>query len=488
MQLDQLLQIAKPLNHKGNLPFTSTVTGLTVNSRGVTPGCAFVALPSVWEGKAGGEQYINQAITAGAQFIISKESVPQNLSAEKYWVQVENPHEVLSKLAKAFYPKQPQNVVAVTGTNGKSSTVDFIFQLWNQANYKCARMGTIGVQDSQNNQYAGIAGATTPDAIILHQTLQQLAENKIDYLAMESSSHALAQHRMDGVSVQVASFTNLTHDHLDYHKDAANYFQAKARLFTDLLPQTGMAVLNRDDPASTQLRELLKARSVRVITYGTHDADFSYQVDAMHEQGLDVSLSALGKQYQFNFPLIGGFQVSNAICALANAILTGVDEARAVASLSQLKSVPGRLQKVGSQVYVDYAHTPDALATALQALRPHTKGRLLVIFGCGGNRDPFKRPLMGKVASELADIIFVTDDNPRSEDATTIRQEIMRACPQGREIANREEAIMAAINELQPNDILLIAGKGHETGQIVGNQVQPFNDVTVAEQALGNME
>lgn len=484
MKLSRLLEIVQPFDHKGTLNASSLLVGLAINSRDVEMDFVFMALPSARSGQAGGEAYVAQALAKGAKVIISPLPAPQDFPDHLCWLQVESPRVTLSKLAREFYPKQPKTIVAVTGTNGKSSIVDFTFQLWQLAQFDCARMGTIGVEDSFDNHYPGIAGLTTPDALVLHKTLESIANNGIDYLAMESSSHALDQHRMDGAHIQIASFTNLTHDHLDYHKNAETYFKAKARLFTEVLPQTGTAVLNVDDPASAELAKLLKDRHVRVVTYGSKNADIQYCIQSLHVEGQDIELSVFGRTYNFHFPLIGEFQISNAVCALANAILTGADEVQAVVGLAHLKSVPGRLQKVSGQIYVDYAHTPDALATALKALRPHTSGKLIVVFGCGGNRDPFKRPLMGQIAGELADVIYVTDDNPRHEDPRQIRKEVMAACPHAVEFESRQDAIHSAINALTPGDILLIAGKGHETGQIVGDEVQPFNDVNVAQQAL----
>jgi UDP-N-acetylmuramoyl-L-alanyl-D-glutamate--2,6-diaminopimelate ligase len=485
MQLGYLLEKISPLSRKGGLDLSSLLTGLSVHTNDVEPGSVFVALPSVWEGKPGGEQYIQKALDRGAKVIVSVLPAPVDCPDDVCWIRVENAHLTLSQLAHAYYPAQPQKVVAVTGTNGKSSIVDFTFQLWRVAHYNCARMGTIGVQDSKGHEYLGFAGLTTPDAIVVHRTLDALTGRGITHVAMEASSHALAQHRMDSVHLDVAAFTNLTHEHLDYHRDAETYFGAKARLFTELLPESGVGVVNRDDPLSARLEAMLSEKGIRAVTYGSQNADIQFKIQDLHGEGQDLTLSIFGNAHNVRFPLTGHFQVSNAMCALANAMLTGVDENRAVTALEHLKSVPGRLQKVGSQVYVDYAHSPDALATALRALRPHTEGKLIVVFGCGGNRDPYKRPLMGKVASELADLVIITDDNPRHEDPAMIRQQIFDACPKAQVIGSRSEAIQCAINSLKDGDILLIAGKGHETGQIVGTEIQPFNDVSVAEQVLG---
>lgn len=486
MKLNELLDYIQIQNWQSNLPLQTPLVGITIDSRVVKPGDIFVALPSVWPGRVGGEVHIASALKAGASVIITSDKAPDILPNQIAWIQVQNPHQVLSACAKAFYPKQPKHVVAVTGTNGKSSTIDFTFQYWGAAGFSCGKMGTIAVEDNQQNEYPGFKGLTTPDAILLHQNLHLMASNGIEYAAMEASSHALQQYRMDRVDVEVAAFTNLTHEHLDYHKDADDYFKAKARLFSALLLTSGTGILNRDDPMFLPLFEILQQRGVRVITYGRQQADFSYQINVAHEYGQDVRLSIFGKTYETVFPLIGDFQVANAVCAMANAILTGVESDQALTQFSKMQAVLGRLQCVGSSVYVDYAHTPDALATALKALRPHTTGRLLVVFGCGGNRDPTKRPLMGKVASELADVVYITDDNPRHEDPREIRQAILSSCPKGLDFASRTKAIYAAINDMQQGDVVLIAGKGHETGQIFRDNVQPFCDVQVATQILNS--
>ena len=483
MELKTLINLIEPVHCTGS---PNHIASLAMHTSEVRSGDIFVALPSVWQDKPGGEQYINQALTQGASVILSVLPAPEGFPSDRCWLQVQDAHEALSKLAKAFYPLQPKNLMAVTGTNGKTSVADFTFQLWRMAGFPCARMGTIGVKDSFGHDY-GDNGYTMPNATTLHKTVHGLASEGVEYLALEASSHAIVQHRMDNLEVSIAAFTNLTHEHLDYHGDMENYFHAKSLLFSKLLSPTGTAIINRDDPVCGKLEAILAGRGIRTITYGTQKADICANITSKHEDGQDIELSVFGRDYHVQFPLIGHFQVSNAMCALANAIISGADETEAVAHLSQLHSVPGRLQKVGNQVYVDYAHTPDALETALKALRPHTKGRLLVVFGCGGNRDSFKRPVMGKIASDLADVVYITDDNPRLEDPTTIRQQILVACSAGLEFESRQEAIHQAIEDLKSGDILLIAGKGHETGQIIGTDVQPFNDVTIAEQALGIM-
>lgn len=478
MEFATLIDFIRPIKITGDA--ASPLTGVAIHSNQVCSGCVFVALPSVWEGKPGGEQYVSQALEQGAAVIISEQPTPPDFSPHACWVQVENAHEAVSKIASGFYPRMPQHRVAVTGTNGKTSVADFTFQMWKQAHYPCARMGTIGVVDSFGGDY-GSNGYTAPTPIVLHQTLDQLAENGVEYVVLEASSHALAQHRLDQCSFDVAGFTNLTHEHLDYHGDMEAYFQAKSILFSQLLARDGVAVLNKDDPASERLRSMLSQRSV---TFGSQNADITYSIDALHENGQDLTLNIFGQKHQVAFPLIGYFQVSNALCALANAILTGVSQEDALSCMAHLKSVPGRLQKVGEQVYVDYAHTPDALETALKALRPHVRGRLSVVFGCGGNRDPYKRPQMGRIASSLADVVYVTDDNPRHEVASSIRHQILEACPGAMEVGSRFDAIGLAVEDMGAGDILLIAGKGHETGQIIGDEVQPFNDAAVAEQAI----
>lgn len=485
MELRKLLEAIKPIYCHGDLSALVKFKHVTIDSRKVKQGSIFIALPSVWPGKPGGEQFIPQAIKAGAKVIVTELSAPNDVPDHVLWAQVPSPHQAVAYIANSFYPDQPKKIVAVTGTNGKTSVADFTFQLWDAQGLSCGKMGTVTVQDNKGHTYSGFKGFTTPDALTLHENLDAMAKNGIEYLAMEAASHALEQHRMDKVHVDVAAFTNLTHEHLDYHHNMEAYFKAKAKLFENILENTGVAVLNRDVPEYEGLCDVLNKRAARRIVYGTHNADIKYAIVDRTSNGQVVDIYAFGLHKMATIPLIGHFQIENVMCALGCAVATGISLDKALTDLSFLRSVPGRLQQVSSQIYVDYAHSPGALSTVLKALRPHVKGKLHVVFGCGGNRDVSKRPIMGQIAGELADIVYITDDNPRYEDAQAIRKDIQRSCPQAREYADRAQAIEIAIQALKPEDMLLIAGKGHETGQIIGDEVIPFNDVEVARKVLG---
>jgi UDP-N-acetylmuramoyl-L-alanyl-D-glutamate--2,6-diaminopimelate ligase len=325
---------------------------------------------------------------------------------------------------------------------------------------------------------------TTPDAAGLHERLAEITKLGVTHLAMEASSHGLDQYRMDGVNVRIAAFTNLSRDHLDYHKDMAEYLKAKERLFSEILRPKGIAVLNADVPEFEQLSNATGPYGHRIISYGKAGFDIQLLDVKTTPSGQELKLNVEGKNYNVTLPLAGYFQVENALCALGVVLASKVPADKCVPLLEKLSGVPGRLEHMGQGVYVDYAHTPDALQTVLEALRPHTEGELICIFGCGGDRDKGKRPEMGKIANQFADHVIITDDNPRSEDAQTIRNEILAACPNATEIADRKDAITSAITGLKSGDILVIAGKGHETGQIIGNQVLPFDDRTIAKELI----
>jgi UDP-N-acetylmuramoyl-L-alanyl-D-glutamate--2,6-diaminopimelate ligase len=399
-------------------------------------------------------------------------------------------------LAAQFYGRQPETIVAVTGTNGKSSTVHFVRQIWEVLGHRAASLGTLGIEG------AGVKRAgsmTTPDPVTLHAELATLAQEGITHLAMEASSHGLDQYRLDGVRVKAAGFTNLSRDHLDYHKDMEGYRAAKARLFAEILEPGGTAVLNADVPEYEALKHLCEERGVRVIGYGRAAGGSGLHLVSLEPlpNGQAIEVEIEGVTEKFTLPLIGEFQAMNALCALGLVIAEHPDDAayihEAVKALEALKPAPGRLQPVsghpsGAAVYVDYAHTPDALSHALGALRPHTAGRLVCLFGCGGDRDHGKRPLMGDVAVKLADRVIVTDDNPRSEDPASIRREILGGAPGALEIEGRAKAIQVALEGLDAGDVLLIAGKGHERGQIFADRTEPFDDVEEAEKAIGRLK
>ncbi len=397
-----------------------------------------------------------------------------------------HPQRLLALAASRFYAARPGTIAAVTGTNGKTSVAHFTREIWQAEGHKSASLGTLGwIVGAERH-----AGAlTTPDPVALHRMLSDLAASGVDHAAIEASSHGLAQHRLDGLSFAAAAFTNLTRDHLDYHGTLEAYRAAKEQLFTVLLAPDGTAVLNADSPEYGRLSSLVRGRGHKVIAYGvSREADLRLVSRLPRRDGQRVGLSLNRETYEIDLKLIGDFQALNVLAALGLALATGSDLARAVAALPALTTVPGRMQLVGepngAAVFVDYAHTPDALATVLAASRPHAEGRLIVVFGAGGDRDTGKRPLMGQVATEKADLVYVTDDNPRTEIAGAIRQAILAAAPGAIEIGDRREAIGAAIAALQPGDVLVIAGKGHESGQIVGRETLPFDDVVVAREAI----
>ena len=378
-------------------------------------------------------------------------------------------------------------ILAVTGTNGKTSIADFTRQMMSFLGYKAASIGTIGVvSDVMEN----VETLTTPDSVTLHKILTDLANFGVDYVSMEASSVGIEQYRMDGLNIKVAGFTNLTQDHLDYHLTMENYFEAKKQLFSRVLSANGTAVLNADIKEFAELEKICKNRGIKVLSYGINGSDLKIINRVPHAEGQTLKLSVFNEEYQVELPLIGEFQAMNVLCALGMVIaLKGRFDKRMIDYIPHIKGAPGRLDRVGALpngagIYVDYAHTPDALENVLETMRHHTKNKLWVVFGCGGDRDKLKRPIMGKIAKDLADEIVVTDDNPRSEDAAQIRREIMAECPKAYEIGNRIKAIKFAISKLSAGDMLVIAGKGHETGQKIGDKVIPMNDIEEARKQL----
>jgi UDP-N-acetylmuramoyl-L-alanyl-D-glutamate--2,6-diaminopimelate ligase len=379
--------------------------------------------------------------------------------------------------------------VAVTGTNGKTSVASFVRQIWAELGHAAVNLGTTGVEGAWTAPLAH----TTPEPITLHRCLSEAAENGVTHAAMEASSHGLEQRRLDGVHLAAAGFSNFTQDHLDYHETFEAYFAAKMGLFDRVLPQDGTAVINLSDPKGAQVRKIAEARGQSVLTVGLGEADLCLMNQRFDSTGQDLRFSWQGKTFQTRLNLIGGFQAENILLACGLVIAAGDDPERVFETLPHLTTVRGRMQLAatrdnGAAVFVDYAHTPDAVATALKALRPHVMGRLIAIVGAGGDRDATKRPLMGKAAANHADIVFVTDDNPRSEDPASIRAAVMDGAPEATEVGDRAEAILRGIDALQPGDALLIAGKGHETGQIVGDQVLPFDDVEQASISVAALD
>jgi UDP-N-acetylmuramyl-tripeptide synthetase/UDP-N-acetylmuramoyl-tripeptide--D-alanyl-D-alanine ligase len=458
-------------------------SGIASDSRAVQEGYLFAALPGA---RGDGADYMADAVARGATAILGAPSL--RARAERLGVEFladENPRARLAREAARFFGAQPKVVAAVTGTNGKTSVSVFLRQIWEHCGRHAASLGTIGiVRDGRTETLAH----TTPDPIVLHRLLAELARSGTDHLALEASSHGLDQHRLDGVRIVAAAFTNITRDHLDYHGDFESYLRAKLRLFAELLSEDGSAVVNADADHAYAFMGAARARGVRSWSVGARGETIRLLASEPHAGGQTLRVAFAGRERSVALPLAGAFQASNALVAAALAIACGEDAERVFEALGVLKGAAGRLERVaetqsGAPIYVDYAHTPDALETVLAALRPHVDGRLSVVFGCGGDRDRGKRPLMGDIAARLADRVIVTDDNPRSETASDIRHAILAASPGAREIADRAEAIATAIAELEAGDCLVVAGKGHETGQIVGPDVFPFSDRAVAVEA-----
>jgi UDP-N-acetylmuramoyl-L-alanyl-D-glutamate--2,6-diaminopimelate ligase len=450
--------------------------GLASDSREVKPGYLFAALPGI---KTDGGAYIADAVARGAVAVLGRPELAAGLrDFDVEFLADENPRLRLAHLAADFYGAQPATIAAVTGTNGKTSVSVFLRQIWTFCGCRAASLGTIGaVTPSREIPLK----QTTPDPIGLHALLAELKRDGIDHLAIEASSHGLDQYRLDGAKIAAAAFTNITRDHLDYHPTFEAYLAVKLRLFSDLVRDGGVAVVNADAEHSDSFISAARARKLKLLTVGESGTALKLIARELRGGGQDLRVRCCGKEWDVPLPLAGSFQASNALVAAALAIGLGAAEEEVFAALAELKGAPGRLEKVayapnGAPVYVDYAHTPDALETVLTALRPHVRGRLHVIFGCGGDRDKGKRPLMGAAAARYADAVIVTDDNPRSEDAAQIRREALAGCAGAREIGDRAEAIRAGIAALQEGDVLVIAGKGHESGQIVGDEVRPFLD------------
>jgi UDP-N-acetylmuramoyl-L-alanyl-D-glutamate--2,6-diaminopimelate ligase len=456
--------------------------GITADSRVVKAGDVFVALAG---SRADGMRFAVDAAGRGAVAVVGETRRPGDLPAGMPYVQVKDARALLARGAAMLFPRQPENIVAVTGTNGKTSVVSFARQIWAALGKPGASLGTLGVTTPKGEIKGSL---TTPDPVALHRLLDRLAGEGVSHLAMEASSHGLDQRRLDGVKLAAGAFTNLTRDHLDYHKTLEAYRAAKLRLFDSLLPQGAAAVVNADSKEASVIAAIAEKRGLRLILAGKSGRELQLRQDERDAFREVLLVHADGKDHRIRFPLTGEFQISNALIAAGLAIATGAKAGDALAALESLRGASGRLERVGDKngapVFVDYAHTPDALATALDALRPYAK-RLIVVFGCGGDRDPGKRPLMGEIAVRRADRVFVTDDNPRSEDPTAIRRAILAAAPGAAEIGNRADAIKTAVAELGPGDVLLVAGKGHETGQIVGDRTLPFSDHAEVRAALG---
>jgi UDP-N-acetylmuramoyl-L-alanyl-D-glutamate--2,6-diaminopimelate ligase len=461
---------------------TLELNGISADSRTVKPGDLFVAMTGA---RDDGLRFVAQALAAGAAAIMA-ERVPQTpLPAGVAFVKVHDARRSLALAAAKFFAEQPQVIAAVTGTSGKTSVAAFTRQIWAALGCEAASIGTIGLVTGKREVYGSL---TTPDPVALHRELDGLAKEGVTHLAIEASSHGLDQHRLDGVDIAVGGFTNISRDHLDYHTSMADYLAAKLRLFTDLVGRRGAAVINVDHEHAEAVVSCVKQRRLRLLTVGRKGTGIRLLENKIDGFAQVLHAVHAGNDYKLKLPLVGDFQVENALLAAGLVIATGGEPAAAFAALKRLKGAKGRLELVGERngasIFVDYAHKPDALAKALDALRPYATGRLIVVFGAGGDRDPGKRPMMGQIAAQKADRVVITDDNPRSEEAAAIRAAILQAAPGAVEIGDRGEAIRSAIAELSRGDVLLIAGKGHETGQIVGKQVFPFSDHEAVAAAL----
>lgn len=486
----------RPLSQLGLRPMRGDgavmITDLALDSRRVRAGALFAALPG---SRLHGAEFISYALRMGASAILTDREGAEIAAdalagTDAALVLAEDPRAAFSLACALWFARQPEIMAAVTGTNGKTSVASFTRQIWAGLGHAAVNIGTTGVEGG----FSAPLAHTTPDPITLHRLLAEMARDGISHAVMEASSHGLDQRRLDGVRLRAAGFTNLSQDHLDYHPTMAAYFDAKAQLFDRLLPDDGVAVINMDDPRGADILAIAEARGQGTLTIGRDvDADIRILGQRFEAASQVVRFSYDGQVYQEALELIGGFQAENVLAALGLVLACGEAPGDAVRQLPRLQGVRGRMQLAGRRangapVFVDYSHTPGALEVALQALRPHVMGRLVVVFGAGGDRDRAKRPLMGKAAADHADIAYVTDDNPRSEDPADIRRAVMAACPEAHEVPDRAEAILRGVDALGPGDALLIAGKGHETGQIIGDTVYPFDDVEQASVAIAALE
>lgn len=467
------------------------VSGLELDNRNVTPGCLFAALPG---SSVHGARFAADALAAGAVAVLTDREGATLLGdglGEASLVVVEDPRAALAQAAALWFGQQPAHVVAITGTNGKTSVASFTRQIWAVLGHEAASIGTLGVEGA----YSAPGVHTTPDPLTLHRVLADMAAQGVTHVAMEASSHGLDQRRLDGVHLAAAAFTNFSQDHLDYHGTMDAYLDAKLRLFEALLPDDGVAVCNLGDAGAARADDVAHARGIETISVaeGIDAADFSITGWRLDATGQDLVFRLSGKPHQVRLNLIGGFQALNVLQAAGLVLATGADPDAVLAALPQLTGVRGRMQLAatrdfGAPIFVDYSHTPDSVATALKALRPHVLGRLHIVLGAGGDRDRGKRPLMGRAAAEHADQITVTDDNPRSESPAMIREAVLKGCPGAEEVPDRAEAILRAVDALEPGDALLIAGKGHESGQEIAGVVYPFDDVEQASLAVEALE
>ncbi|HET7413840.1 MAG TPA: UDP-N-acetylmuramoyl-L-alanyl-D-glutamate--2,6-diaminopimelate ligase [Pararhizobium sp.] len=448
-------------------------SGLGADSRSIKPGEIFVAVPGV---KADGATFARDAVARGAIAVIAAPAAAVDVDVPV--LRTDDLRVLLARAAARFFARQPETMVAVTGTAGKTSVASFTRQIWASTGKAAAMIGTTGVTAPGRVEYGSL---TTPDPVALHRLLAELAEAGVTHAAMEASSHGIDQRRLDGVRLAAGAFTNLGRDHMDYHPTVEDYFRTKMHLFDRLLPKEAPAVIFADDRYSEPAIEAARGAGHEVLTVGRGGEFLALKRVEHQRHKQTVEIHHDGAIFEVDVPLAGDFQVSNALVAAGLAIATGTPAGKAIAALQHLQGAPGRLELVGATpdgapAYVDYAHKPEALENVLSSVRPFTTGRVVVVFGCGGDRDRGKRPIMGEIATRLADVVIVTDDNPRSEEPASIRTEIMAAAPGAIEIGDRGEAIAEAVFMLKPGDTLIVAGKGHETGQTIGDRVLPFSD------------
>ena len=454
------------------------VTGFALDHRKVAPGNVFGAFRG---SRFNGEDFIGDAVARGAVAVVAR---PEAAVADVAHIADAEPRRRFAELAARFYGPFPETVVAVTGTNGKTSTVELTRQLWRMAGHRSASIGTLGVTTADEQVTTGL---TTPDIVTFLSNVSGLKRMGISHLAYEASSHGLDQYRAEGVPLKAVAFTNFSRDHLDYHSTMDEYFAAKMRLFDEVADEGAAAVVWTDDPCSDEVIGRARKRGLKLLTVGTSGETIRLVSRSSTPLGQALILAHDGGEHGLNLPLIGAYQAANVLIAAGLVLATGGEWAETLAGLGRVSPVRGRLEravisKAGAPVYVDYAHTPDAIEAAIAALRPHVEGRLIIVLGAGGDRDQGKRPAMGEVAARLSDLVIVTDDNPRGEDPAAIRRDVLAGAPDAREIAGRREAIAAAIAEARTGDIILLAGKGHEQGQLIGDKVLPFDDVTVARE------
>ena len=457
---------------------STPVTGFAIDHRKVAPGTVFGAFRG---SRFNGEDYIRDAVAAGAVAVVSRPEAP---APGALHIAAEEPRREFARLAAKFFRPFPRTIIAVTGTNGKTSSVELCRQLWRMAGHPSASIGTLGVTTADEQV---VTGLTTPDIVTFLSNVAGLERMGITHAAFEASSHGLSQFRTEGLPVHAAAFTNFSRDHLDYHETMERYFEAKMRLFAEVVEADGAAVVWADDPMSEEVIRRCSARGLRIITVGRNGESLKLVSRETTPMGQKLVVEIEGRTHNISLSLIGAYQAANALTAAGLVIATGGEPTQTLANLARVHPVRGRLERAvitraGAPVYVDYAHTPDAIESAIEALRPHTRDRLIIVFGAGGDRDVGKRSEMGAVAARLADLVIVTDDNPRSEDPASIRGDVLAGAPNARDVPGRRAAIKAAVDEAGAGDIILLAGKGHEQGQIVGDDVLPFDDVTVARE------